>query len=67
MQMDTFNSNWSNRIIFVVVGKNGTSASQLNFDEVLKAPEMDVITIRQLGAGGAILLFQNLVNFKGSK
>ena len=63
MQMDTFNSNWSNRIIFVVVGKNGTPASQLNFDEALQAREMDVITIRQLGAGGGFSSFPKLSEF----
>ena len=63
MTMETFNSNWSNKIIFVVVGKNGTPVSQLNFDEILQAPEMDVITIRQLGAGGGYATFPKLSEF----
>ena len=31
--------------------------------EVLKAPEMDVITIRQLGAGGGYATFPKLSEF----
>jgi len=63
MPMDTFNSSWSNRIIFIVVGKNSAPVSQLNFDEALKAHEMDIITIHQLGAGGGYASFPNLSEF----
>ena len=63
MYIDSFNSNWSNKIIFIVVGKNSAPVSKLNFDEALQAREMDIITIRQLGAGGGYATFPNLNEF----
>jgi predicted double-glycine peptidase len=63
MYMDSFNSNWRDKIIFIVVGKNSAPVSKLNFDDALQAREMDVITIRQLGAGGGYATFPNLNEF----